>query len=82
MNEYMKREFSAEAECATDDTAILNQKLRQFFDGKIVRKDLTQAIKQGANVPVYVLEFLLGQYCNSDDPMNISAGIEKVKQTL
>ena len=47
---------------------IINRKLRQSFDGKIVRKDLTKHIKEGANVPVYVLEFLLGQYCASDDP--------------
>ena len=44
----------------------LDVKLRQAFDGKIVRKDLTKKIKEGANVPVYVLEFLLGQYCNFD----------------
>ena len=41
-------------------TEILNKKLRTYFDGKIVRKDLTKSIKEGANVPVYVLEFLLG----------------------
>lgn len=46
---------------------IIKDKLRQYFDGKIVRKDLTKKIKEGANVPVYVLEFLLGQYCSSDD---------------
>jgi predicted ATP-dependent Lon-type protease len=46
---------------------IIKDKLRQNFDGKIVRKDLTKKIKEGANVPVYVLEFLLGQYCSSDD---------------
>ena len=47
----------------TDDRrAVLKSKLRQYFDGKIVRKDLTKKIKEGANVPVYVLEFLLGQY--------------------
>ena len=46
---------------------IIKEKLRQNFDGKIVRKDLTKKIKEGANVPVYVLEFLLGQYCSSDD---------------
>lgn len=40
----------------------INRKLRTYFDGKIVRKDLTKSIKEGANVPVYVLEFLLGQY--------------------
>lgn len=43
-----------------DKNAVLGQKLRQFFDGKIVRKDLTKKIKEGANVLVYVLEFLLG----------------------
>ena len=46
---------------------IIKGKLRQCFDGRIVRKDLTKKIKEGANVPVYVLEFLLGQYCCSDD---------------
>jgi len=78
----MNFEFGAEAESAMDGTASLNQKLRQYFDGKIVRKDLTQAIKQGANVPVYVLEFLLGQYCNSDDPAIVAAGVENVKRIL
>jgi len=82
MDEYMNFEFGAEAESAMDGTASLNQKLRQYFDGKIVRKDLTQAIKQGANVPVYVLEFLLGQYCNSDDPAIVAAGVENVKRIL
>ena len=51
-----------------DRRAVIKSKLRQNFDGKIVRKDLTKKIKEGANVPVYVLEFLLGQYCSSDDP--------------
>lgn len=62
--------------------AALNKKLRQFFDGKIVRKDLTKAIKEGANVPVYVLEFLLGQYCSSDDPEIIEEGVKTVKRIL
>ena len=52
-----------------DANAEINRKLRQMFDGRIVRKDLTKKIKEGANVPVYVLEFLLGQYCSSDDLM-------------
>lgn len=82
MDEYMNLEFGAEAESEMDVTATLNQKLRQYFDGKIVRKDLTQAIKQGANVPVYVLEFLLGQYCSSDDPAIVAAGVENVKRIL
>ena len=58
------------------------QKLRENFDGKIVRKDLTKKIKEGANVPVYVLEFLLGQYCSSDDEEVIQQGVENVKQIL
>lgn len=62
--------------------AALNKKLRQFFDGKIVRKDLTKSIKEGANVPVYVLEFLLGQYCSSDDPEIIEEGVKTVKRIL
>ena len=62
--------------------AVINKKLRQFFDGKIVRKDLTKLIKEGANVPVYVLEFLLGQYCSSDDPEIIREGVKTVKKIL
>ena len=65
-----------------DKNAVIDQKLRQFFDGKIVRKDLTKKIKEGANVPVYVLEFLLGQYCSSDDPEVIETGVENVKRIL
>lgn len=67
----------------TDDrNAEIDRKLRQFFDGRIVRKDLTKKIKEGANVPVYVLEFLLGQYCSSDDPEVVSEGVETVKRIL
>ncbi len=60
----------------------INRKLRTYFDGKIVRKDLTKSIKEGANVPVYVLEFLLGQYCSSDEPSVIEEGVENVKKIL
>ena len=60
----------------------IKSKLRQNFDGKIVRKDLTKKIKEGANVPVYVLEFLLGQYCSSDDEEVIEDGVQKVKRIL
>ena len=60
----------------------LDRKLRAYFDGKIVRKDLTKSIKEGANVPVYVLEFLLGQYCSSDDQSVIDEGIHNVKKIL
>lgn len=65
-----------------DRRAVIKSKLRQNFDGKIVRKDLTKKIKEGANEPVYVLEFLLGQYCSSDDPDIIEEGVENVKRIL
>lgn len=65
-----------------DRRAVIKSKLRLNFDGKIVRKDLTKKIKEGANVPVYVLEFLLGQYCSSDDPDIIEEGVENVKRIL
>ena len=61
---------------------VIKAKLREHFDGKVVRKDLTKKIKEGANVPVYVLEFLLGQYCCSDDESIIQQGLEKVKRIL
>ena len=60
----------------------IKAKLRSQFDGKIVRKDLTKKIKEGANVPVYVLEFLLGQYCSSDDETIIDRGVQHVKRIL
>ncbi len=65
-----------------DTREIIKGKLRQYFDGKIVRKDLTKKIKEGANVPVYVLEFLLGQYCSSDDEEVIEKGVKNVKKIL
>ena len=60
----------------------IKEKLRENFDGKIVAKDLTKKIKEGANVPVYVLEYLLGQYCSSDDEAVIEKGVETVKRIL
>lgn len=66
----------------SDKREQMRIKLRRNFDGKIVRKDLTKKIKEGANVPVYVLEFLLGQYCSSDDEEIIQAGMDSVKQIL
>jgi len=65
-----------------DKRSVIKDKLRQQFDGKIVRKDLTKKIKEGANVPVYVLEFLLGQYCSSDDPEVVEDGVNNVKRIL
>lgn len=72
-------EPNAENNCRRD---AIKEKLRQNFDGKIVRKDLTKKIKEGANVPVYVLEFLLGQYCSSDDEEIIEQGVQNVKHIL
>ena len=63
-------------------TDELAEKLQQYFAGKIVRKDLTKKIKEGANVPVYVLEYLLGMYCASRDEVEIEAGVRNVKQIL
>jgi len=60
----------------------IDAKLNQSFPGKVVRKDLTKQIKEGANVPVYVLEYLLGMYCATDDEQMIQEGIQKVKQIL
>ncbi len=67
---------------AVSTREVIKDKLRKAFDGKIVRKDLTKKIKEGANVPVYVLEFLLGQYCSSDDEEVIEKGVESVKRIL
>lgn len=60
----------------------LDQKINEFFAGKVVRKDLTQTVKGNAIVPNYVLEYLLGQYCASDQEDTINAGIETVKTII
>ena len=76
----MAEELKA-AEGAAIDTS-LDKLLNERFAGKVVRKDLTKLIKEGANVPVYVLEYLLGMYCASDDEQTIKAGMETVKSIL
>ena len=60
----------------------LNDKLNKYFAGKVVRKDLTKKIKEGANVPVYVLEYLLGMYCATNDEQAINDGVNTVKRIL
>ncbi|WP_294399212.1 protease Lon-related BREX system protein BrxL [uncultured Clostridium sp.] len=60
----------------------LSLKLNSSFAGKVVRKDLTQKLKQGANVPTYVLEYLLGMYCATDDEDGINEGVQRVKNIL
>lgn len=60
----------------------LNSKLNTYFAGRVVRKDLTRKIKEGANVPIYVLEYLLGMYCATDDEEGIDDGVKRVKKIL
>lgn len=65
-----------------EDILDLDAKVNQYFSGRVVRKDLTKTMKQGYNVPVYVLEYLLGMYCATDDEETLNAGIERVKKIL
>jgi len=62
---------------AVDDALVTD-----VFAGKVVRKDLVRKVKVGAHVPVYVLEYLLGKYCATDDPFAIEAGLRVVNATL
>src|SRR5580765_4119969 len=69
------------SESHTPDGA-LDDLLNRHFPGKVVRKDLTKLVKEGANVPVYVLEYLLGSYCASNDEVVIAEGLRTVKKIL
>src|ERR1700748_3460301 len=60
----------------------LDDKVNRLFAGKVVRKDLVRKVKIGANVPVFVLEFLLGKYCASSDERAIQMGLQGVNDTL
>jgi ATP-dependent Lon protease len=60
----------------------LDRKIIDLFSGKVVRKDLTSLMKKGANVPTYVLEYLLGMYCTTDDEETVKIGLEKIKKIL
>ena len=60
----------------------LDDKLNRVFAGKVVRKDLVRKVKVGANVPVFVLEYLLGKYCASSDETAIQMGLQVVNETL
>jgi ATP-dependent Lon protease len=60
----------------------LDEKVTRVFAGKVVRKDLVRKVKVGANVPVFVLEYLLGKYCASSDEMAIRMGLDVVNKTL
>ncbi|WP_342567785.1 protease Lon-related BREX system protein BrxL [Psychrobacillus sp. FSL K6-4046] len=63
-------------------TLDLDKKLNEAFAGRVVRKDLTKLIKEGANVPIYVLEYLLGMYAATDDEESIQQGVDRVKKIL
>jgi ATP-dependent Lon protease len=65
-----------------DEELSIDQKINKYFTGRVVRKDLTKLLKGGANVPIYVLEYLLGQYCATDDEKLIDEGLIKVKKIL
>ena len=75
---------SDDAQAAAVDLASsdLDALLNEHFAGKIVRKDLTKLVKEGANVPVFVLEYLLGNYCSSQDEHVIADGLQTVKRVL
>lgn len=64
------------------ELADLDYLMTSHFAGRVVRKDLTKNLKEGANVPVYVLEYLLGMYCSSTEPEQIEEGLKKVKKVL
>ncbi len=71
---------------STSETTAINTSLddllNEHFAGRVVRKDLTKLVKEGANVPVYMLEYLLGNYCASNDPAVIEDGLTTVKRVL
>src|SRR5215216_2706100 len=60
----------------------LDRKVNDVFGGKVVRKDLVRRVKVGASVPVYVLEYLIGKYCATDDPTAVEAGLRMVNVTI
>ena len=83
-------EYGVDAESAAnpEDALVaylpddLDRKLMDRFGGKIVRKDLTALMKRGANVPTFVLEYLLGTYCSTDDEDSIAEGLERIRKIL
>ena len=71
-----------QAQISTMTRDVLDDKVNRVFAGKVVRKDLVRKVKVGANVPVFVLEYLLGKYCASSDEMAIQMGLQVVNDTL
>lgn len=60
----------------------LDEKIVREFPGKIVRKDLTSLMRRGAGIPTFVLEYLLGMYCATDDPAAVDAGVARIRKIL
>src|SRR4051812_28765096 len=77
-----RRRYSWRTNLTDHPMDALDLRANELFAGRVVRKDLVRQVKVGANVPVYVLEFLLGKYCASDDPAAIATGLEVVNQSL
>lgn len=77
--EDTEEEVFAEGEFHADE---LDRKLLEYFPGKVVRKDLTSLMKRGANVPTFVLEYLLGMYCSTDDPSTVDEGLDRIRSIL
>ena len=84
--EYMGEEAEDRSEeVYTEETYSgdeVDRKLLEFFPGKVVRKDLTALMKRGANVPTFVLEYLLGMYCSTDDPAAVQEGLDRIRNIL
>lgn len=82
INEAMDEVTAAAAIAAAFETDAVDRLAVERFPGKIVRKDLTALMKRGANVPTFVLEYLLGMYCSTDDPVAVEAGLERIRGIL
>lgn len=82
MNDFYETNENHSTEVNDLRSEDLDGLLSTYFTGRVVRKDLTKQLKEGANVPVYVLEYLLGMYCASDDDEVVSIGMENVKRIL
>jgi ATP-dependent Lon protease len=83
-NQTSEQDYQPEEETALEDIELdaLDVKAASVFPGKIVRKDLVKTMKAGENVPVYVLEYLLGKYCSSTDPRVVREGLQMVKDVV
>ena len=82
INEAMDEVSAAAAADAVFATDEVDELALAHFAGKIVRKDLTALMKRGANVPTFVLEYLLGMYCSTDDPVAVEAGLDRDRKSV